>query len=99
MVFSLEFLDLVQEILDDESGHNHEVVDLTNDEDLTDEDGDTGMGDSTGVSMSLGGEISLRGKKYWESNIGGGEINSEDKRSLVKSSKESGKIFPGVTGE
>ncbi|GJX12810.1 hypothetical protein Tco_0204568 [Tanacetum coccineum] len=46
MVFSLEFLDLVQKILDDELGHNHGVVDLTGDEDLTDEDGDTGMGDS-----------------------------------------------------
>ncbi|GJV52350.1 hypothetical protein Tco_1448091 [Tanacetum coccineum] len=99
MVFSLEFLDLVQKILDDEPGHNHGVVDLTGDEDLTDEDGDTGMGDSTGVSVSLGGEISSRGKKSRESNIGGGEIDSEDKRSLVKSSQESVEMFPGVTGE
>ncbi|GJV52349.1 hypothetical protein Tco_1448090 [Tanacetum coccineum] len=59
MVFSLEFLDLVQKILNDELGHNHGVVDLTGDEDLTDEDGDTGMGDSTRVSVSLGGEIFL----------------------------------------
>ncbi|GJY60392.1 hypothetical protein Tco_0461049 [Tanacetum coccineum] len=74
MVFSLEFLDLVQKILDDEPGHNHGVVDLTGDEDLTDEDGDTGMGDSTGVSVSLGGEISSGGKKSRESNICGGTI-------------------------
>ncbi|GKC33813.1 hypothetical protein Tco_1046197 [Tanacetum coccineum] len=84
MVFSLEFLDLVQKILDDEPGHNHEgypemnsggdVVDLTGDEDPTDKDGDTGMGDSTRVSLSLGGEISSRGNKSRESNIGGGTI-------------------------
>ncbi|GJV21902.1 hypothetical protein Tco_1370922 [Tanacetum coccineum] len=74
-------------------------VDLTSDEDPTDEDGGTGMGDSTGVSMSLGDEISLGGKKSQKSNISGGEIDSEDKRSLVKSSKESGEMFPGVTGE
>ncbi|GJW16895.1 RNA-directed DNA polymerase, eukaryota [Tanacetum coccineum] len=98
-------------ILDDKPGHNHGgypleksnlVVlpfDLTSDEDPTDEDGGTGMGDSTGVSMSLGDEISLGGKKSQKSNIGGGEIDSEDKRSLVKSSKESGEMFPGVTGE
>ncbi|GJY72925.1 ribonuclease H-like domain-containing protein [Tanacetum coccineum] len=36
--------------------------------------GDIGMGDSTGVSASLGGEIFSRGKKSWESNIGGGTI-------------------------
>ncbi|GKC03497.1 hypothetical protein Tco_0995107 [Tanacetum coccineum] len=86
-------------ILDDEPGHNHGVVDLTGDEDLTDEDGDTRMGDSTGVSVSLGGEISLGGKKSQESNICrgtiAGEIDSKDKRSLVKSSEESGEIFPG----
>ncbi|GKE44926.1 hypothetical protein Tco_1472210 [Tanacetum coccineum] len=100
MVFSLEFLDLVQKILDDEPGHNHGVVDLTGDEDLTDEDGDTGMGDSTGVLVSLGGEISSRGKRSRESNIGGGTIaDNKDKRSLVKSSKESGEMFPGVIGE
>ncbi|GJT91227.1 hypothetical protein Tco_1080072 [Tanacetum coccineum] len=73
MVFSFEFLDLVQKILDDEPRHNHGgypemnsgggVVNLTGDEDLIDEDGDTGMGDSTGVSVSLGGEISSGGKK------------------------------------
>ncbi|GJV27417.1 hypothetical protein Tco_1383865 [Tanacetum coccineum] len=84
MVFSLEFLDLVQKILDDEPGHNHggypemnsggDVVDLTGDEDPTDEDGDTGMGDSTGVLMSLVSEISLGGKKSRESNIGGGTV-------------------------
>ncbi|GKD86709.1 hypothetical protein Tco_1357863 [Tanacetum coccineum] len=99
MVFSLEFLDLVQKILDDEPGHNHGVVDLTGDEDLTDEDGDTRMGDSTGVSMYLGGEISSGEKKSRESKICGGEIDSEDKRSLVKSSKESGEIFLGVSKE
>ncbi|GJU27451.1 hypothetical protein Tco_1166072 [Tanacetum coccineum] len=49
--------------------------------------------------MSLGDEISLGGKKSRKSNIGGGEIDSEDTRSLVKSSKESGEMFPGVTGE
>ncbi|GKD67030.1 hypothetical protein Tco_1309138 [Tanacetum coccineum] len=70
MVFSLEFLDLVQKILNDEPGHNHGVVDLTSDEDLTDEDGDTRMGDSTGVLVSLGDEISSGGKKSRESNIG-----------------------------
>ncbi|GKE89300.1 hypothetical protein Tco_1566775, partial [Tanacetum coccineum] len=57
------------------------------------------MGDSTGISVSLGGEISSRGKKSQESNIGGGEINSKDKRSLVKSSEESGEMFSGVTEE
>ncbi|GJU03687.1 hypothetical protein Tco_1114025 [Tanacetum coccineum] len=108
MVFSLEFLDHVQKILDDEPGYNHGgypemnsgggVVDLTGDEDLTDEDGDTRMGDSIGVLVSLGDEISSRGKKSRESNIGGstiaGKIDSEDKRSLVKSSEESGEMFP-----
>ncbi|GJZ33918.1 hypothetical protein Tco_0579354 [Tanacetum coccineum] len=78
-----------------------DVVDLTSDEDPTDEDGDTGMGDSTGVSVSLGGEISSGGKKSQESNIGGsdntkdrGEIVSEAKRYLVKSSEKSGEVFP-----
>ncbi|GJR06257.1 hypothetical protein Tco_0529241 [Tanacetum coccineum] len=71
-----------------------DVVDLTGDEDLI--DGDTGMGDSTGVSMSLGGEISSGGKKSQESNIGGGEIDREDKISLVKSSEESGEMFSVV---
>ncbi|GKC74472.1 hypothetical protein Tco_1120355 [Tanacetum coccineum] len=105
-----QFLDLVKKILDDEPGHNHGVVDLTGDEDLTDEDGDTRMGDSIGVSVSLGGEIFSEGKEYRESNIGDsdntedgdkttGEIDSEEKRSLVKSSEESGEIFPGVTQE
>ncbi|GJW82833.1 hypothetical protein Tco_0155978 [Tanacetum coccineum] len=83
MVFSLEFLDLVQKILDDEPGHNHGVVDLTGDEDLTDEDGDTGMGDSTGVLVSLGGEISSRGKRSRESNIGGGVVKVARCRSSV----------------
>ncbi|GJW68510.1 hypothetical protein Tco_0122934 [Tanacetum coccineum] len=63
---------------------------------LTDEDGDTGMGDSTGVSVSLGGEISS-----WRNleNQTSGEIDSEDKRSLVKSSEESREMFLGVTRE
>nr|GEZ35903.1 hypothetical protein [Tanacetum cinerariifolium] len=65
--------------------------------DSTDEDGDAGMDDSTGVSVSLSGEISSEGKKSRELNIG--EINSEDKRSLVKSSEELGEMFPGVTRE
>ncbi|GJT20083.1 hypothetical protein Tco_0878789 [Tanacetum coccineum] len=79
MVFSLEFLDLFQKILDDKLGHNHggypgTEVDLTSDEDHTDEDGGTRMGNSTGVSMSLGDEISLGGKKSQKSNISGGTI-------------------------
>ncbi|GKE98682.1 hypothetical protein Tco_0022033 [Tanacetum coccineum] len=90
---------IIGKILDDEPRRNHGVVDLTGDEDLTDEDGDTGMGDSTGVLVSLGGEISSRGNKSWELNIGRGDIDSEDKISLVKSSKESGEMFPGVTEE
>ncbi|GJT24680.1 hypothetical protein Tco_0894617 [Tanacetum coccineum] len=73
-----------------------DVVDLTGDEDLTDEDGDIGMGDSTGASASLGGEIFSGGKKSWESNIGG---DSEDKRSLVKSSEKLGEVFPGEARE
>ncbi|GKC32442.1 hypothetical protein Tco_1039736 [Tanacetum coccineum] len=76
-----------------------DVFDLIGDVDPTDEDGDIEMGDSTGVLASLGGEIFSGGKKCRESNIGGGEIDSEDKRSLVKSSEESGEMFPGVTGE
>ncbi|GKF22987.1 hypothetical protein Tco_0075309 [Tanacetum coccineum] len=90
MVFSFEFLDLVQKILDDESGHNHRVVDLTGDEDLTDEDGDTGMGDSTGVSVSLGGEIFSGGNKSWESNISGGTIAG---RAIIR------EVFPGKARE
>ncbi|GJR73173.1 retrovirus-related pol polyprotein from transposon TNT 1-94 [Tanacetum coccineum] len=46
-----------------------------------------------GVLASLGGEIFSGGKKCRESNISGGEIDSEDKRSLVKSSEESREIF------
>ncbi|GJX87026.1 hypothetical protein Tco_0337800 [Tanacetum coccineum] len=74
-----------------------DIVDLTGDEDLTDEDRDIGMSDSTGVSSSLGGEIFLGGKKSWESTSV--EIDSEDKRSLVKSSKKLGEVFPGEARE
>ncbi|GJX33094.1 hypothetical protein Tco_0242949 [Tanacetum coccineum] len=73
------------------------LVDLTGDEDLTDEDGDIGIGDSTGVSASLGGEIFSGGKKSWESTSV--EIDSEDKRSLVKSSEKLGEVFPGEARE
>ncbi|GKA32578.1 hypothetical protein Tco_0718945 [Tanacetum coccineum] len=72
---------------------------LIGDVDPTDEDGDIRMSDSAGVLVSLGGEISSGGKKSQESNIAGGKINSEDKRSLVKSSAEAGEMFLGVTGE
>ncbi|GJS97335.1 hypothetical protein Tco_0804303 [Tanacetum coccineum] len=86
------------------------TFDLTGDEDLTDEDGDIRMGNSTGVSASLGGKIFSGRKKSRESNIGDsdnttdggkitGEIDSEDKRSLVKSSKELGEVFPGEARE
>ncbi|GJU08061.1 hypothetical protein Tco_1124491 [Tanacetum coccineum] len=91
MVFSLEFLDLVQKILDDEPGHNHGgypemnilgysdggVVDLIGDEDPTDED--------IGVSVSLGDEIFLEGKKFQESNI-------DDSDNTRDGGKTAGKI-------
>ncbi|GJV88494.1 reverse transcriptase domain, reverse transcriptase zinc-binding domain protein [Tanacetum coccineum] len=58
------------------------LVDLTGDEDPTDEDGDIG------VSVSLGDEIFSRGKKSWESDIGGGTIIMENliimKNSIIK---------------
>ncbi|GJW27500.1 hypothetical protein Tco_0044375 [Tanacetum coccineum] len=73
-----------------------DVFDLIGDEDLTNEDGDTGMGDSTGVLVSLGGEISSGRNLENQTSV---EIDSEDKRSLVKSSEESGEMFSGVTRE
>ncbi|GJY78733.1 hypothetical protein Tco_0484534 [Tanacetum coccineum] len=82
-----------------ENASGGDVLDLIGDVDPTDEELDIGMGDSTGVLASLGGEIFSGGKKCQESNISGGEIDSEDKRSLVKSSEESGEMFPGVTRE
>ncbi|GJX24187.1 hypothetical protein Tco_0228632 [Tanacetum coccineum] len=86
-------------------------VDLTSDEDLTDEDGDIRMGDSTCVSASLGGEIfSSRESNIGESDNtrdGGKTADSEDKRSLVKSSEkrcflvkpENSLIKPGYSHE
>ncbi|GJY33097.1 hypothetical protein Tco_0417566 [Tanacetum coccineum] len=68
------------------------------------------MGDSTGVSVSLGGEIFSGGKKCQESNIGDsdntgdggkivGEMASEAKRSLVKSSEKLREVFPDEAGK
>ncbi|GJR04063.1 hypothetical protein Tco_0527047 [Tanacetum coccineum] len=73
-------------------------VDLTGDE-----DGDNGMGDPTGGLMSLGGEIgdSLLVALYacmtfiYESSWKG-EMASEAKRSLDKSSEGSEEVFPVV---
>ncbi|GJT80157.1 reverse transcriptase domain-containing protein [Tanacetum coccineum] len=103
----LRFMETVVHVIlsiysDDEPGHNHGVVDLTGDEDLTDEDGDTRMGDSKDPTMSLGENV-LRRKESRESrhhwSTIAGEIDSEDKRSLVKSSEEDpGEIFLGETG-
>ncbi|GJR91375.1 hypothetical protein Tco_0215386 [Tanacetum coccineum] len=85
------------------------LVDLIGDEDSTNEDGDIG------VSVSLGGEIFSEGKESRESNIGdsdntrdgGKTADSEDKRSLVKSSEkryflvkpENSLIKPGYSQE
>ncbi|GJV52982.1 hypothetical protein Tco_1448723 [Tanacetum coccineum] len=73
MVFSFEFLDLVQKILDDEPGHNHGgylemnilgysdggVVDLIGDEDPTDEDIDGGKIAGRAIMTWGGGIASL----------------------------------------
>ncbi|GJV54775.1 hypothetical protein Tco_1455780 [Tanacetum coccineum] len=77
------------------------VVDLIGDEDSINEDGDIG------VLVSLGGEIFLEGKESHESNIGdsdntrdgGKTTDSEDKRSLVKSSEKLGDVFLGEATE
>ncbi|GKD82897.1 hypothetical protein Tco_1349736 [Tanacetum coccineum] len=55
--------------------------------DLTHDEDPTDKDGDTRMGDSTGVSVSL------------GEIDSEDKRSLVKSSEESGEMFPGVTGE
>ncbi|GKF28765.1 hypothetical protein Tco_0095107, partial [Tanacetum coccineum] len=41
----------------------------------------------------------LTGDEDLTDEDGDTRIDSDDKRSLVKSSEESGEMFPGVTGE
>ncbi|GJV68338.1 hypothetical protein Tco_1483847 [Tanacetum coccineum] len=50
---------------------------------------------NNGMSDSIGNLVFLDTKVLRKSD---GEIDSEDKRSFVKLSKESGEMFPGVTG-